>query len=69
MGQELKTSGMAIALLVVGITSIASIIPPFTFFSWILAVLGIVFGGVGDYVCKKGEKKGRGMAIACTIVK
>jgi prepilin-type processing-associated H-X9-DG protein len=57
-GQELKTSGMAIASLVCGILFCV----PFS------SILAIVFGIIGITQTKPGQAKGRGMAIAGTVL-
>lgn len=60
--------GMSIAALVCGILGIVgSFIPVVTYFTFILAILGIVFGAKGNKIAKEtGE--GKGMATAGLVL-
>jgi len=63
--QAPQGNGMAVAALVLGI--IAAVLFFVPFLNWVLAILAIIFGGVG---MSKGKKvgKGRGMAMAGLIL-
>ncbi|MFH0701192.1 MAG: DUF4190 domain-containing protein, partial [Candidatus Woesearchaeota archaeon] len=61
-----KTSGFAIASLVLGIFSI--LLGWIPFFGWILVVLAIVFGILALVNINKGFNSGRGLAIAGFIL-
>ena len=63
------TSGMAIAGLVLGIlAAVSSWIPIINNFSFILAVIGLVFAIVGVVGTVRGKKAGRGIAIAALVI-
>jgi hypothetical protein len=55
-------NGMAVAGLVLGI--IGLVLCWFPFVGWLLALLGIIFGGLGMGKANKLEGRGKGMAIA-----
>ena len=68
MGYPPKTSGFAIAALVIGIIGILFSFSWYIFFIGIpLDALAIIFGGIGLAHAKKGYK-GRGMAIAGLVL-
>ena len=63
------SNGMAVAGLVLGI--IALVLSWLTWPSWILSILGIIFGALGISKANKIGGKGKGMAIAglvCSII-
>ena len=63
------TSGMAIAGLVLGIlAAVSSWIPIINNFSFILAVIGLVFAIVGVVGTVRGKKAGKGIAIAALVI-
>lgn len=63
------TSGMAIAGLVLGIlAAVSSWIPIINNFSFILAVIGLVFAIVGVAGTVRGKKAGKGIAIAALVI-
>lgn len=63
------TSGMAIAGLVLGIlAAVSSWIPIINNFSFILAVIGLVFAIVGVVGTARGKKAGKGIAIAALVI-
>lgn len=63
------TSGMAIAGLVLGILAVVSSwIPIINNFSFILAVIGLVFAIVGVVGTVRGKKAGKGIAIAALVI-
>lgn len=63
------TSGMAIAGLVLGIlAAVSSWIPIINNFSFILAVIGMVFAIVGVIGTVRGKKAGKGIAIAALVI-
>ena len=63
------TSGMAIAGLVLGILAAGSSwIPIINNFSFILAVIGLVFAIVGVVGTVRGKKAGKGIAIAALVI-
>lgn len=60
-----STSGMAIASLVLGIIAIFfSFVPLVNWFSFVLVILGVIFGVIGIIGTGAGKKGGRGLAIA-----
>ncbi len=59
-------NGMAVAGLVLGILGAVLFFVPFI--GWILAILGIIFGAVGNSKANKIGGKGKGMAIAGLIL-
>ena len=64
-----STSGMAIAGLVLGIlAAVSSWIPIINNFSFILAVIGLVFAIVGVVGTVRGKKAGKGIAIAALAI-
>ena len=64
-----STSGMAIAGLVLGIlAAVSSWIPIINNFSFILAVIGLVFAIVGVVGTVRGKKAGKGIAIAALVI-
>jgi hypothetical protein len=67
---EKGTSGLAIAALVLGIIAVVlSWVPIVNNFAAFLAVIGLVFGIIGIVKTgAKGRKKGRGLAIAGTVL-
>lgn len=68
-GVKPATSGMAIASLVLGILAILfSFIPVVNGFSFVLVILGIIFGIVGIVGTGVGKKGGRGLAIAGLVI-
>lgn len=68
-GSKTPSSGMAIASLVLGIVAIFfSFIPLVNWFSFILVILGVIFGIVGIIGTGAGKKGGRGLAIAGLVV-
>ena len=63
------TSGFAIAGLVLGIlAAVSSWIPIINNFSFILAVIGLVFAIVGVVGTVRGKKAGKGIAIAALVI-
>ena len=63
------TSGMAIAGLVLGIlAAVSSWIPIINNFSFILAVIGLVFAIVGVVGTVRGKQAGKGIAIAALVI-
>lgn len=63
------TSGMAIAGLVLGIlAAVSSWIPIINNFSFIVAVIGLVFAIVGVVGTVRGKKAGKGIAIAALVI-
>lgn len=64
------TTAMGITGLVLGVIAvILSFIPIVNNFAIILAVIGVIFGIIGIIATKKnGKKKGRGIAIAATVL-
>jgi len=71
--QVLPTSGLAIAGMVLGIVALAtSFIPILNFGSPLLAIVGLILSIVSLSGIKKGNKQGRGIAVAgivlCAIV-
>ena len=67
--QAKATSGMAIAGLVLGIlAAVSSWIPIINNFSFILAVIGLVFAIVGVVGTVRGKKAGKGIAIAALVI-
>lgn len=68
-GMPPQGNGMAVAGLVLGI--IAVVLSWLTWPSWILSILGIIFGALGISKANKIGGKGKGMAIAglvCSII-
>jgi len=70
MGGPLPTgekpgNGMAVAGLVLGILAVVLCFIPFL--NWILALLGIIFGAVGNGKANRGAK-GKGLAMAGLIL-
>lgn len=65
-----STTALGITGLVLGVVGvILSFIPIINNFAIILAVVGVVFGIIGIVATKKnGKKKGRGIAIAATVL-
>lgn len=62
-------SGMAIAGFVLGIIALlTSFLPIINNLSFVLAVLGLVFGIIGFVGISKGKKSGKGMAIAAIVI-
>jgi hypothetical protein len=59
-------NGMAVAGLVLGILGAVLFFVPFI--GWILAILGIIFGAVGNSKANKIGGKGKGMAIAGLVL-
>ena len=63
------TSGFAIAGLVLGIlAAVSSWIPVINNFSFILAVIGMIFAIVGVVGTVRGKKAGKGIAIAALVI-
>jgi hypothetical protein len=65
-------SGMAIGALVVGIISIVIALPgccctPIWLLSGMLGLVGVILGYLGMQECNRGEKSGKGMAMAGLI--
>lgn len=60
-----RTSGMAISGFVLGLVGL---LPCFWFWFQIPGVLGLIFSIVGLRATSGGAKKGRGLAIAGTVV-
>ena len=60
-----RGNGLAVAGLVMGILALVLCWIPFL--NWILAVLGIVFGGVGMSKANKGAS-GKGLAVAGLVL-
>lgn len=62
-------SGMAVASLVLGIAAlVTSVLPIINNASFIMAILGLIFGIVGVVGIAKGKKSGKGLAIAGIIL-
>ena len=62
-------SGLAIASLVLGIIAIiTSLLPIVNNLSFLLAILGVIFGIIGLVGISRGKKRGKGMAIAVLII-
>lgn len=59
-------NGMAVAGLVLGILGAVLFFVPFI--GWILAILGIIFGALGNSKASKIGGKGKGMAIAGLVL-
>ncbi|WP_302962494.1 DUF5067 domain-containing protein [uncultured Adlercreutzia sp.] len=67
--EKLPRSGMAVASLVLGIVGIAtSVLPIVNNLSFVMAVLGIVFGIIGIVGVTRGKKSGKGLAIAGVVL-
>ena len=64
--QMQQGNGMAVAGLVLGIIGFVLFWVPFL--GWILALLGIIFGGLGIGKANKIGGKGKGMAIAGLVL-
>lgn len=63
-----KSKGMSIAALVCGILGIVgSFIPVVCYFTFVLAILGIVFGAKGLKIAKENNE-GTGLAIAGLVL-
>lgn len=64
-----STSAMAVTSLVLGIIAIVSSwVPIVNNFSFLLAVLGIIFGVVGLVGTLRGKRKGKGLAVAGLVL-
>jgi hypothetical protein len=67
MSKTTKSNGMATSGMIMGILStVFNVIPFLGFISIILAVLGIIFGGIG--MAKSGVNGGKGKAIAGVVL-
>ncbi len=64
--QQSQGNGMAVAGLVLGILGLVFLWIPFL--GWILALLGIIFGAVGNGKANKIGGKGKGMAVAGLVM-
>jgi hypothetical protein len=66
---EKKTSAMAVTGFVLGIIGLLlSAVPIINNFAFVLAVLGLIFGGVGLAKTKKAHSKGGKLAVAAVII-
>lgn len=65
-GQVSQGNGMAVAGLVLGILALVFCWIPFL--NWILAILAIIFGAVGNGKANKIGGKGKGMALAGLVL-
>lgn len=62
-------SGMAVTSLVLGIVAlVTSVLPFINNLSFVMAILGLIFGIVGMVGIAKGKKDGKGLAIAGIIL-
>ena len=67
MSELKKSNGMATSSMIMGILStVFNVIPLLGFISITLAVLGIIFGGVG--LSKSGRNGGKGKAISGLVL-
>ncbi|MEJ7596560.1 MAG: DUF4190 domain-containing protein [Kofleriaceae bacterium] len=64
--QHAQGNGLAVAGLVLGIVALVFFWIPFL--NWILAILAIIFGAVGNSKANKIGGKGKGMAIAGLVM-
>ena len=64
-GQSQEGNGMAVAGLVLGIIALVCCWVPFL--NWLLALLGIIFGAVGNGKANRIGGKGKGLAMAGLI--
>jgi lysylphosphatidylglycerol synthetase-like protein (DUF2156 family) len=64
--QQTQGNGMAVAALVMGILAVVLCFIPFL--SWILGLLGVIFGAVGMSKANKIGGKGKGLAITGLIL-
>ena len=68
-GQPQGTSGMAVASLVLGIIGVVtSFMPIINNVSFFLGILGVIFAIVGIVGINKGNRRGRGLAIAGLVL-
>lgn len=68
-GAPKKTSGLAIASLIIGVLAIiGSWLPILNNISFFFAIVGLILGIVGLFAVLKGKKSGKGLAIAGVVL-